>query len=239
MTAGRGRQLTLDLPLPEGLGLDDFLPAESNRPALDAVLGWPNWPGTALIVEGPPACGKTHLARIWAARADAVWFEAPQLWEVLEPRRRLGDALAAVVDDADAVPDERNLFHLFNILAERRGHLLLTSELTLAASVALPDLRSRLAASSSVRVASPDDGLLAAILVKQLADRQLRVEPGLVEWLLPRMERSFAAVRRLAGELDRAALAARRPITIALARAVLAATETTTAEHGEDTWILA
>jgi hypothetical protein len=41
-------------------------------------------------------------------------------------------------------------------------------------------------------------------------------------YLLRHMERSFDAARRLAAELDAAALAEHRPITIALARRVLA-----------------
>jgi chromosomal replication initiation ATPase DnaA len=66
--------------------------------------------------------------------------------------------------------------------------------------------------------------LLAALLVKQLQDRQLTVLPGVVAYLARHMERSFAAARRIVRELDRASLRARRPITLPLARAVLAPT---------------
>ena len=77
-----------------------------------------------------------------------------------------------------------------------------------------------------MRIEPPDDALLAALLVKQLADRQLRVEAEVVHYLVARMERSFAAVRALAAALDRASLRARRPVTLGLARAVLAELET-------------
>jgi chromosomal replication initiation ATPase DnaA len=73
-----------------------------------------------------------------------------------------------------------------------------------------------------VEIAAPDDPLLAAVLVKHFADRQLRVEPGVIAFLLPRMERSFAAAARLAGELDRLALSRGGPITVPLARQLLA-----------------
>jgi chromosomal replication initiation ATPase DnaA len=62
------------------------------------------------------------------------------------------------------------------------------------------------------------------VLLKQFADRQLRVGPGVVAYLVPRMERSFASAASLAAELDRRALAAGRPVTIKLARAVLSET---------------
>ena len=87
--------------------------------------------------------------------------------------------------------------------------------------VQLPDLRSRLLTAWPVRIELPDDGLLQALLVKQLADRQIRIDLEVVEFLMRRMERSFAAARLLVRELDRASLRARRPVTMPLARAVL------------------
>ncbi|MDX6751877.1 DnaA/Hda family protein [Geminicoccaceae bacterium 1502E] len=220
------RQLALDLPFAEGFTLSDFLEASSNRAALEAVLGWPRWPSVALLLDGPEGCGKTHLASIWAQRAQAVVLEAADLWEEAEPLGRLGRARAALVEHADEVADERQLFHLYNSLAERRGHLLLTARTPLAAwGLRLPDLRSRLATAWTVHVEPPDETLLAALLVKQFADRQLRVEPGVIDYLLSRMERSFASARRLVEGLDRASLRARRPIGLALAREVLASLE--------------
>jgi chromosomal replication initiation ATPase DnaA len=72
-----------------------------------------------------------------------------------------------------------------------------------------------------VRIGAPDDDLLGAVLVKQLADRQIRVDQDVVAFLTRRMERSFAAARAVVRALDRASLRARRPITMPLARAVL------------------
>jgi chromosomal replication initiation ATPase DnaA len=71
-------------------------------------------------------------------------------------------------------------------------------------------------------ISPPDDLLLAAVLVKHFADRQVRVAPGVIGFLVRRMERSFAAAGALAERLDRFALGAGRPITVALARRVLA-----------------
>jgi chromosomal replication initiation ATPase DnaA len=39
----------------------------------------------------------------------------------------------------------------------------------------------------------PDDALLSAVLVKLFADRQIAVAPALVAYLVPRIDRSFAA----------------------------------------------
>jgi len=79
-----------------------------------------------------------------------------------------------------------------------------------------------LRAAPAVAIALPDDRLLAAVLVKLFADRQVGVAPGVIRFLLRRMERSFAAAGTIAERLDRLALGAGRPIGLALARRVLA-----------------
>ncbi len=229
----REAQLVLDLPVDPGCTLDAFLPAASNRAALDAVLAWPNWPSPALILDGPAGCGKTHLARIWAARTDAVLLAAAQVWDLADPLARLAGTRCCAIDDADLVGDEAMLLHIYNLVAERRGGLLLTARRPLAAwNLSLPDLRSRLRAAWTVAIGPPDDRLLASVLIKQFSDRQVRVEPDVVELLVARMERSFAAAAALVRRLDQLSLSLRRPITTALARAVLRDLELqTTAEE--------
>ena len=71
-------------------------------------------------------------------------------------------------------------------------------------------------------IGEPDDALLAALLVKHFADRQLRVAPQVLSYLLPRMERSFAGAAGLVARLDAAALADQRPLSIPLVRRILA-----------------
>lgn len=229
------RQLVLDLPPSEGRGLVDFLPAPCNRAALDAVLAWPAWPGPVLLLVGPEGSGKSHLAAIWAARAKALRLCGQDLATPASALARLGSARTALCDDADLVIEERALLHLLNAVIERRGHLLLTARAAPPRwAPILPDLRSRLAALPTVAVAPPDDALLSALLVKQLADRGVRAEPEIVAFLVARMERSFAGARRLARALDRASLVARRAIGPALARAVLAELEAAEAEASAD-----
>lgn len=131
---------------------------------------------------------------------------------------------AFVVDDADRGIDERALFHLYNGLFERRGHLLLTGGLPPARwSVVLPDLRSRLNAVPVVEIGPPDDALLEAVLVKLFADRQLRVSAEVIGFLSLRLERSLAAAAEAVAFLDAAALEARRNITVPFAREALRA----------------
>ena len=202
----RSGQFALDLGHRPALRREDFLVAPCNENAVAWVDRWPDWPGAALVIHGPAGCGKTHLAQIW--------------------RQRSGGTDGAVIENADQPVDDVALFDLYNRSVEDGGHLLLTARTPPARWPGrLPDLVSRLAASPTVPIGAPDDTLMAQVVVKLFADRQLEVGTEVVPYLVTHMERSFAAARRLVADADAAALAAKRPITIKLVRDVLAELE--------------
>jgi chromosomal replication initiation ATPase DnaA len=215
-------QLPLDLGHRPALGGDDFLVAPSNEAAIAWLDRWPQWPAPALALHGPAGSGKTHLAHVWQARSGGVFIDPRTLATDGVPGL-LGMARAAIVDDASDAPEEA-LLHLYNLLAERRGHLLIVAcEPPARWGTRLADLRSRLVASPAVALAAPDEALLGALLVKLFADRQLAVGEDVVAYLLVRLERSFEAARCAVAALDAAALAAHRRITVPLVREVLGA----------------
>jgi len=221
-----GRQLAFDFGHRPSLGGDDFLVAPCNADAVAWIDAWPSWPAPALVIHGPPGCGKTHLAGVWRARVAAIEIPAASV-NPADIASALGTAQAAVVEDADrqAADDgfARGLFHLYNMLAERRGHLLLTARIpVLQWPLALADLRSRLQAAPAAAIDLPDENLTAALLVKLFADRQLKIGDDVLAYLLARMERSFDAARRLVAALDAAALDAKRNVSVPLAGEVLA-----------------
>jgi len=217
-------QLTLDLGQRAAFGRGDFLVAPSNEMAVAWIDRWPDWPGPALALHGPAGCGKTHLAQVWRAASGAIQIDPGALGIAGLPDV-LGTARAVVLDGIDASWDgerQEALLHLYNMMVERAGHLLFCArEAPAHWSVVLADLRSRLNAVQAVELGPPDDALIEALLVKLFADRQLKVGREVIAFLLPRMERSFAAARDLVGAIDHAALQARREITVPLARRVL------------------
>jgi chromosomal replication initiation ATPase DnaA len=85
----------------------------------------------------------------------------------------------------------------------------------------LPDLRSRLSALPAVSIGAPDDALLKTVMLKQFADRQLSIEPKVLEFLALHIDRSLAAASLAVEAVDRAALASGRKITRQLAASVL------------------
>ena len=219
------RQLTLDLRTPPALSRADFLPAPANAEAL-ALLDRPrDWPQGRLLLVGPEASGKSHLAAFWAAENGAQRMRASAL------RPEIADTLvqpdgALVIEDAHraggAAGAELALFHLWNLSAERGALLLITARTPPRDwGLALPDLASRMASTALVRLEPPDEHLLTAVLVKLFADRQLSPGPGVIEALVRHMDRDLGLARRLVAEIDRDALSEGRAVTRPLAMAAL------------------
>jgi chromosomal replication initiation ATPase DnaA len=206
-------QLPLSLAHPPNYRRDDFVVAPSNAAALALIERWPDWPSPVVTLTGPAGSGKTHLVRIWAAAAAATIVAAAGLGAASLPENG-----PVAVEDVGGDLAETALFHLVNEVAERGQHLLLTArEPPERWPIALPDLKSRLRLATPAAVGAPDDDLLRRVLVKLFADRQLLVERSVIDYLLNRMDRSFAAAAALVDSLDRAALAEGRRITRALA----------------------
>ena len=67
-----GDQLPLGLPLEARLGIDDLVVSHVNRDAVTFLESWPDWPVQIVILAGPVGVGKSHLASIWANKANAV-----------------------------------------------------------------------------------------------------------------------------------------------------------------------
>jgi chromosomal replication initiation ATPase DnaA len=210
------RQLPLDLGHSTGYSRDDLVVSDANRQAVALIDRWPDWPATVVVLAGPAGSGKSHLASIWRETSDAA---------TLDPRRiesevsGLDAGRPALIDDADRGGlDEQGLFHLINAARAAGTHVLLTARRFPAAwGVALPDLMSRLKAAATVEIHEPDDLLLAGVITKLFADRQIEVDANVVQFLVRRIERSLATAISIVDRLDRAALEQKTRITRSLA----------------------
>jgi chromosomal replication initiation ATPase DnaA len=211
------RQLPLPLTVAPSSSRADLVEDASNAEALAWLDRPAEWPLRRLALHGAAGVGKSHMLR--AAAAAGVWrlLMGRDLTEALA----LAPAPGTVLDEADAAP-EPALFHLINRSAEAGAPLLLAArEAPSRWPVRLPDLASRLRATLAVGIAAPTDALLAALLAKHLADRQIRVAPEVQTFLLARLPREAAVVAAAVAALDAAALAAGAPITRPFVRAAL------------------
>ncbi|WP_274426810.1 DnaA regulatory inactivator HdaA [Chelativorans sp. YIM 93263] len=218
------RQLPLDLAHGEARSRDDLIVTPANEQAVTLVESWPDWPAPVVVLAGPAGSGKSHLADIWRTESGAFSVPAAQTD---------ADALAAaehrpiLVDDTDDPHlDETGLFHLINTVRSSGTHLLLTARRFPAGwGVSLPDLLSRLKAAATVEIQEPDDMLLSGVIVKLFADRQVGVEPHVVQFIVRRMERSLSTAQMLVEHLDKAALERQARVTRGLASEILSALE--------------
>lgn len=218
--ARSGEQIPLDLGYGEARSREDLIVSDPLTAAVAIIDRWPDWSSPTVILCGPRGAGKSHLANIWREKAAPVELS-------VVPGRVSGEPPAdrpVLLEDVDRAPiDETALFHLFNTVRENAGSMLMTSRLWPAAwPVGLPDLRSRLMAATVVEIGEPDDDLLAQVIVKLFSDRQIVVEEKVVNYLVARMERSYAAAREIVETIDRLALSRRVKITPALAGEALA-----------------
>lgn len=202
------KQIPFDFGHSPSWDADDFLVSACNQDAVQKISAWPKWQGNGLYLYGSKGSGKTYLGEAWRKKSNAVvWPEVGQ---------------AIIVDGLKDV-DEEKLFHTYNQLKETGGYLLVMEEVPLRqVDLKLKDLMSRLMTLPAAELLPPDDALLSAILIKQFHDRQVKVMPEIIAYILPRIERSGAAAIDLVAKLDAAALTLKKPITIPLVREVLA-----------------
>lgn len=212
-------QLVFDWPTGVALGPDDFFVSEANAQAF-AMLGTPaTWPERKLALIGPKGSGKSHLARVFQGQSGAELVQAT----TLDPDFQ-SNATTIIIEDIEnlSAGSEEALFHLHNNLRNAGGTLLLTSDTPPSRwAIALPDLASRMQATTVVQITNPDDALLSALIMKLFADRQINPQPHLVQYLATRIERSYAAAADIVARLDTAALAQARKINKTLAAELL------------------
>lgn len=178
---------------------EDFLVGDANRTAFTHLTRWSHWPVMATLLTGPRKSGRSMLGRIFVRKTGGRVFDR--------------------VEDHD----EEAVFHAWNDAQARRRPLLMIGDAPPPAwTIALPDLRSRLAATPQVAIAEPDDELIAALIVKLLSDRGIAAPPDLSDFLVPRIERSYVAVQQVVDVLDRSILAHRKRMTLPAARDALA-----------------
>lgn len=193
-------QIALPLSWPAPETESDFIVTPANADAVRHLGHWSLWPVMATVLTGPRKSGRSFLGRIFAARSGG-----------------------ALVDGGEEA-DEEELFHAWNrALADHRPLLVIADAPCAQWDIALPDLRSRLAATPHVAIGGPDDALVKALIERLMATRGIAFAADLPEWIARRIERSYVAIHRAVDMLDQAAWARRGKISVASAREALVA----------------
>ncbi|MBX3689976.1 DnaA regulatory inactivator Hda [Dokdonella sp.] len=187
---------------------------------------------TWLFLAGPSGSGRSHLLVAACAAAQAEGRSAQYL-----PLARLGDdGVEAIrgcggsdllaLDDFDAIAGhpaaEHALFDLYNrCRAEQTVLLFAASAPPTQLGIGLPDLESRLSACTQV-VLKPLDEVERRSLVRDRArERGIELDEAALDWLFTRRKRDLATLFDLLERIDRAALAAKRRVTVPFLRSLV------------------
>ena len=198
MVAPVAQQMGLPFDWPADPRDDEFLIGTSNERVVQQLERWSTWPVMAVLVTGPRKSGRSLLARIFAAKTGG-----------------------GLVDDAER-QSETAIFHAWNRAQEERRPVVIVADVAPPEwAIKLPDLRSRLAASPTVRIGDPDEQLMRALFERLFLRRGLDARPELIQWLVVRVERTHIALLRAVDLLDQAVLERHKRLSIPLARATL------------------
>ncbi len=218
-------QLPFDLGYRQAYEREDFWVSSSNRDAVALLDTWPKWSSHTLIVLGAKASGKTHLLQVWKQEANAVELSVADLAEINLVKTLYNTRCIAIDDAYKAIGNEdqeKVLLHIYNALKDKGGNMVLCFESPVKDyDFIVPDLKSRLMSLSVAAITPPDEELMAVMLTKMFSDRQIFVPQEVVQFILPRIERSFSVMRDLVEAIDHKALVQKKSVTIPLVKELI------------------
>lgn len=192
-------QIALPLDVRSGSRPSRIVVGASNAAAVEALGAPDRWPFRTAVLVGPERSGKSLLAH---------WFGSRQGGTVL--------------DDADRAAEDE-VFHAWNRAQESAVPLLLTARQ--GWRVTLPDLASRLGGSLQLAIHAPDDDMVAELLAAHAEQRRIALGEGAAGYLVPRIERSHAAIEAVVAAIDRISLERQTPATMSVWRDALDAVQ--------------
>ena len=214
-------QLLLNLDIRFTLTREEYYVSTANSFAIRTLDDWTARSQTGLIIVGPRASGKTHLASVWINETGGQLFQVQELVS-LDVEILLREKFIVIENLNRIIQLSRNerseieekILHVYNSLTSSGGRLLITATtFPNKWNIELKDLLSRLMSCQIAELSLPDDNLLAAIMTKQFVDRQIVVSPQIIDHAMVRMERSFSFAKKLVEKLDSEALRIKKPIS--------------------------
>ena len=213
------KQLYFELPNKTSLGLEDYIVADSNNFAFDLIVKMVKGEINFGLISGPPYSGKTHLSKILIKNASNYksFYIDRDYQNILD---RFEDSDILILENIDKVKHdkaEEDLFHIINLVKENNKKLLMTSRKSISEiDLSLEDLKSRLNSILEAKIKEPDDQLMELILIKIFNDKQLKINPNVIDFLMSRLVRSYKSINLFVEKIDNFSLERGKKITIPL-----------------------
>lgn len=221
------RQLPLGVRLQDRALFASFLPG-GNGQALAAAQGLAGGADPLLYLHGIEAAGKSHLLQAMCAACAGAAYLPLHTLRALDPEALEGLAGLPLlaIDDPDAIagemPWERRLFTLYNECIAAGTRIAVAARMpAVDLPLALPDLKSRLAAMPHFALRPLDEAQQRSALVARAAARGIQLPQDAVHYLQRRYARDMASLSDILERLDLASLEAQRPLTLPFIRSVL------------------
>ena len=213
-------QLLLDFDHNIEFNEHDYYVSRSNYLAFNLIQNWPKWERKILNISGDTFSGKTHLAKIFQDKSNALYLDHSDINEDVFKKMKLNESI--VIDDFEKIKNENLLYSLFNLIYQDNKYLLILSNRTLSKmNYSLDDLNSRAKNCIFAQIENPDDDLIFAIIVKSFSDRQIKLEKKLLEFIIKRIDRSYGKIYEFIYKVDELSLKKKKPINLKTIKEIL------------------
>ena len=103
----------------------DYYVSRSNYLAFNLIQSWPKWERKILNIFGDTFSGKTHLAKIFQDKSNALYLGQSDINEDVFKKIKLNESI--VIDDFEKIKNENLLYSLFNLIYQDNKYLLILS----------------------------------------------------------------------------------------------------------------
>ena len=204
-------QLLLDFDYKQNFKDDDFYVGKSNFHTFELINKWPKWEKNFVNIFGDKYSGKTHLVNIFLKKFNGVTIESSLLNN--ENLKSIKPYQNIVLEDLDQYVNEKLIYSLFNIIDQDNKFLIITSIKRITEiNFQLEDLRSRTKNCLLAKIENPDDELMFALILKNLSDRQIKLDKKLIDFIIKRVERSYGKIFEFIYKIDKISLKKKKSI---------------------------
>ena len=214
-------QLIFKFPFSKKYFEQDFFVSSNNFSAFKLIEEWPTWPGKWLNIFGESGSGKTHLAKILEKKINNTkLIDAKDIDNEVVQEMVNFDCL--IIDSFKNDIDEKLLYSILNQSKRFENYVLIISTLSIKEKkFKLNDLQSRMNSFLYFGIELPTDDLLKVIISKTLSEKQININPKILDFILNNVERSYDKMFKFLKDLDELSLSTGKSININLIKKAL------------------